>query len=66
MDDEGDFMKNSTMGIVLTTALALTLPMPAQNSVRVYVPRGVQPYGIAFDGANVWVANNGSNTMSKF
>ena len=26
---------------------------------------GQQPYGIAFDGANMWVANFGSNTVSK-
>jgi DNA-binding beta-propeller fold protein YncE len=24
------------------------------------------PDGIAFDGANIWVANAGSNTVSKF
>jgi YVTN family beta-propeller protein len=23
------------------------------------------PYGVAFDGANIWVANEGSNNVSK-
>jgi DNA-binding beta-propeller fold protein YncE len=26
---------------------------------------GTSPFGIAFDGANVWVTNSGSNTVSK-
>jgi len=26
---------------------------------------GNQPTGVAFDGANIWVANQGSNTLSK-
>jgi DNA-binding beta-propeller fold protein YncE len=26
---------------------------------------GTNPFGIAFDGANVWVANYGSNTVQK-
>jgi DNA-binding beta-propeller fold protein YncE len=26
---------------------------------------GNQPAGVAFDGANIWVANQGSNTVSK-
>ena len=26
---------------------------------------GTQPYAVAFDGANIWVANWGSNTVSK-
>jgi hypothetical protein len=28
-------------------------------------PVGNSPYGVAFDGANIWVANTGSNTVSK-
>ena len=27
-------------------------------------PVGTFPYGVAFDGANIWVANSGSNTVS--
>jgi DNA-binding beta-propeller fold protein YncE len=23
------------------------------------------PYGVAFDGANIWVANSGSDTVTK-
>ena len=26
---------------------------------------GTSPFGVAFDGANIWVANAGSNTVSK-
>jgi hypothetical protein len=26
---------------------------------------GASPFGVAFDGANIWVTNNGSNTVSK-
>ena len=26
---------------------------------------GSEPYGIAFDGANIWVANYGSNNVTK-
>jgi len=26
---------------------------------------GSGPYGIAFDGANIWVANYGSNNVTK-
>jgi DNA-binding beta-propeller fold protein YncE len=26
---------------------------------------GTQPYGVAFDGTNIWVANGGSNTVTK-
>lgn len=29
-------------------------------------PTGSNPVGVAFDGANIWVPNNGSNTVSKF
>jgi DNA-binding beta-propeller fold protein YncE len=28
-------------------------------------PVGNNPQGVAFDGANMWVANGGSNTVSK-
>jgi hypothetical protein len=29
-------------------------------------PTGSNSVGVAFDGANIWVPNNGSNTVSKF
>src|ERR1700680_3924501 len=29
------------------------------------LPVGTTPWGVAFDGANVWVVNNGSNTVSE-
>jgi DNA-binding beta-propeller fold protein YncE len=28
-------------------------------------PVGAVPTGVAFDGANIWVANYGSDTVSK-
>ena len=28
-------------------------------------PVGSEPFGVAFDGANIWVVNAGSNTVSK-
>ena len=28
-------------------------------------PAGIGPWGLAFDGANIWVSNKGSNTLSK-
>ncbi len=28
-------------------------------------PVGTRPLGVAFDGANIWVANSGSSTVSK-
>ena len=27
---------------------------------------GTEPEGLVYDGANIWVANAGSNTVSKF
>jgi hypothetical protein len=26
---------------------------------------GISPVGVAFDGANIWVTNNSSDTVSK-
>jgi DNA-binding beta-propeller fold protein YncE len=28
-------------------------------------PVGSNPYGVAFDGSNIWVTNFGSNTVTK-
>jgi DNA-binding beta-propeller fold protein YncE len=50
---------------------------PAQNPLRIALLRwynanqttsfavGSQPYGVAFDGANIWTANFGDGTVSK-
>jgi hypothetical protein len=38
-----------------------TAPLPVATFTS-----GTSPTGIAFDGGNVWVANAGSNTLSKF
>ncbi len=26
---------------------------------------GINPYGVAFDGTNIWIANSSSGTVSK-
>jgi hypothetical protein len=28
-------------------------------------PVGMTPIGVAFDGANIWIANSGSDTVNK-
>src|ERR1700675_973702 len=35
------------------------------NIVPTNFPVGSQPYGLAFDGANIWSANFGDGTVSK-
>src|SRR5579863_5975535 len=35
------------------------------NLVPTAFPVGQQPYSVAFDGANIWVANNADGTVSK-
>ncbi|HLW87288.1 MAG TPA: YncE family protein, partial [Terriglobales bacterium] len=35
------------------------------NRVPTAFPVGKQPYGVAFDGENIWTANNGDGTVSK-
>src|ERR1039457_2020996 len=35
------------------------------NTVFTMFPVGNQPYGIAFDGASIWTANSGDNTVTK-
>ena len=37
---------------------------PATGTKTDY-PTGSFPYGVAYDGTSVWVANYGSNTVSK-
>ena len=38
---------------------------PTTNTVTATVTVGANPYGVAFDGTNIWVTNNGSNTVTK-
>ena len=38
---------------------------PNTESIGLTVAVGDSPLGIAFDGTNIWVVNNGSNTVSK-
>ena len=42
-----------------------TLQWYESNKTGVNVPVGPEPFGIAFDGANVWVVNRGSNNVTK-
>ncbi len=56
---------------------AVTSPPPPLNPLKIallhwYVintaapfPVGSQPYGVAFDGANIWSANYGDGTVTK-
>src|SRR5664279_342612 len=50
-------------GIVNYEKVALLKWYPANQTTS--FPVGEFPYGLAFDGANVWVANSGSATVSK-
>src|SRR5580658_7795473 len=43
--------------------VALLKWYPANRTTRIKV--GSQPYGVAFDGANIWTANFGDNTVTK-
>jgi DNA-binding beta-propeller fold protein YncE len=36
-----------------------------QANLVTQFPAGTGPYGVVFDGANIWVANNGSNKVTK-
>jgi len=56
------------------TPLKLAGPNPQQiallrwyeaNQTGITYTVGTSPYGIAFDGANLWIANQGSNTVTK-
>jgi len=38
---------------------------PATGAVIVRTPVGRNPWGVAFDGAAVWIANADSDTLSK-
>lgn len=38
---------------------------PRTGTVVNAVAAGAQPHGIGFDGMNIWIANNGSNTVTK-
>jgi hypothetical protein len=40
--------------------------IPTTPKVVGTFPTGPQPNGIAFDGANIWVASSNSNTLFKF
>jgi hypothetical protein len=37
----------------------------ADGTILGYFPTGRSPNGVGFDGANIWVANGGTHTVSK-
>jgi DNA-binding beta-propeller fold protein YncE len=37
----------------------------SQNTVTATVTVGDAPYGVAFDGSNIWVSNYSDDTVSK-
>src|ERR1700719_1775039 len=65
--------------VAIFAALLLRLPLCAQanpnqvalphwyigNDVSIYSTNGVQPWGMAYDGANMWVVNSQSATLAK-
>src|ERR1700682_4819646 len=53
--------KNWAAGNPLKIALLKWYPANLTTSFKV----GQNPYGIAFDGANMWVTNNGDSTVTK-
>jgi len=44
-------------------AIALLRWYPANQTTQIAV--GKTPYGVAFDGSNIWIANSYSNTVTK-
>ena len=48
----------------LSPLLCMSLGLPFNKSVTP-IAVGTYPYGVAFDGTNIWVANYGSNNVSK-
>jgi DNA-binding beta-propeller fold protein YncE len=38
---------------------------PATNTETDTITVGTVPYGVAYDGTNIYVTNNGSNNVSK-
>ena len=43
----------------------MSKPKPNDGTVAGTFPVGGNPIGVAFDGANIWVANGGGNTVTK-
>ena len=38
---------------------------PVTNAVIATVAVGTNPYGVGFDGTNIWIINGSSNNVSK-
>jgi hypothetical protein len=54
-------MKSPSIALCLLFSVALTLPASLHAASTTF-PTGAAPRGVAFDGANVWVANSNRNT----
>ncbi len=64
-----DGTTQTTAGVNANTALNLQqvalLRWYGANQAGASFTAGFAPFGVAFDGANIWVANNGSNNVTK-
>lgn len=58
-------MKGIRRGVFLLIATFLTLQIPGPRALANVAGIGIAPYGVAYDGANIWVANYSRNTVTK-
>jgi hypothetical protein len=56
--------QNGVVNSVKNSQQIATLHWYAANETTTFAV-GTFPFGIAFDGANIWVANGGTNTVEK-
>ncbi len=56
-----------TVAAAVAAALCLTAGMPAASASTVVntIPVGSDPIGVSSDGTHVWVANEGSGTVTE-
>ena len=52
-------------GIVHSIPITITNTQSVTSWLAVTYTVGAYPYGICFDGTNIWVANNGTNSVTK-
>jgi DNA-binding beta-propeller fold protein YncE len=57
--------KRTKIGLFLLIAGILLLQIPAISALANEISIGTTSYGIAFDGANIWVTDHGSKTVTK-
>ena len=61
-------MTRAFLIVLATVSLPFTLPAAQRDAPDVTIqsfPVGHQPIGVVYDGANIWVANSGDNTVTK-